>query len=146
MDYKNMMSKLNGTLNTIDTVYSEIAKKHGMTFNSLMTICLIEEAESITQKQIGDILHLPKSTVHSILVEFIKKDYLFLKEGSNKKEKLVDFTNSGKRFFQPIILETARFEERILTQLGDENCELLLQMAEKLNEIVSIELDKIEGE
>lgn len=99
MNYKETMSRLNKSLNNIDSAYAKIAKKYGLTFNSLMMLYLLEESKKITQKQICDTLHLPKSTVHSILSDFIKQQYVTLVAGSNKKEKFVIFTEEGRGFF-----------------------------------------------
>lgn len=99
MNYKETMSRLNKSLNNIDSAYAKIAKNHGLTFNSLMMLYLLEESKNITQKQICDTLHLPKSTVHSILSDFIKQQYVTLVAGSNKKEKFVIFTEEGRGFF-----------------------------------------------
>jgi DNA-binding MarR family transcriptional regulator len=103
MNYRETMSRLNNALNNIDSAYAFIAKKHGLTFNALMMVCLIDESDNVTQKQICDALHLPKSTVHSILLDFIKLEYVTLVAGSNKKEKYVVFTEVGRRFFQKFL-------------------------------------------
>lgn len=73
-----------------------------------MMIYLMEEAEYITQKQICDGLHLPKSTVHSIVLEFINQGYVNLNAGSNKKEKHIVVTSVGKSYSEEICNETYR--------------------------------------
>lgn len=51
MNYRETMSRLNNALNHIDSAYVAIAKKHGLTFNGLMTVCLIAESDNVTQKK-----------------------------------------------------------------------------------------------
>ena len=69
-----------------------------------MVLYVMEEYEKCTQKQISDILQLPKSTVHSILLEFIKNEYVILKtEEQNKKEKIIIFTIKGKKYLEDIM-------------------------------------------
>ena len=140
MNYRETMSRLNHSLNLIDSAYVVIAKKYNFTFNALMTICLIDESESITQKQICDKLHLPKSTVHSILSDFIKQEYISLVAGTNKKEKLVTFTKQGVQYFETILQETQLFEDKILAALGNDTCLFLVETAEKLGAIIQEEL------
>ncbi len=140
MNYRETMSRLNHSLNLIDSAYVVIAKKYNLTFNALMTICLIDESESITQKQICDKLHLPKSTVHSILSDFIKQEYISLVAGTNKKEKLVTFTKQGVQYFETILQETQLFEDKILATLGNDTCLFLVETAEKLGAIIQEEL------
>lgn len=143
MNYRETMSRLNTTLNHIDSAYAVIAKKYGLTFNALMTVCLIDELNNVTQKQICDALHLPKSTVHSILSGFIKQEYVILVAGSNKKEKFIDFTELGKRFFVRVLEETHRFEDKVLSTLGDDTCLLLIETSEKIGGIIKDEIAKI---
>lgn len=140
MNNRDTMSRLNAALSKIDYAYALIAKKHGLSFNALMMVCLIEESESVTQKQLCDALHLPKSTVHSILLDFIAQDYVVLSPGNNKKEKFVRFTPAGAEAFRVILTEMERFEDNILAALGDETCASLVKTAESLGEIITKEL------
>ncbi|MGB4823924.1 MAG: MarR family transcriptional regulator [Leuconostoc mesenteroides] len=143
MNYRETMSRLNSALNNIDSAYDFIAKKHGLTFNALMVVCLIDESDSVTQKQICDALHLPKSTVHSILMDFIKQEYISLVAGGNKKEKFVVLTKTGSQFFSEILEETRHFEDIVLSALGDDTCSFLIETAERLGGIIKDEIVKI---
>lgn len=143
MNNRETMSRLNTALNNIDLAYAVIAKKHGLTFNALMTICLIDEEEKVTQKKICDALHLPKSTIHSILLDFIKQGYITLVPGGNMKEKFVVFTIEGNRYFSEILKETQLFEDKVLIALGEEACAFLVETAENLGEIISKEISEI---
>ena len=143
MNYRKTMSRLNNALNHIDSAYVAIAKKHGLTFNGLMTVCLIAESDNVTQKKVCDTLHLPKSTVHSILLDFIRQDYMEFTTGSNKKEKYIIFTQIGSQHFSEILKETWCFEDKILSALGDDACIFLVNAPEKLSDIIKEEIDKI---
>jgi len=143
MNYRETMTRLNNALNTIDLAYAVIAKRHGLTFNALMTISVIDEFNDVTQKQICDILHLPKSTVHSILLDFIDQEYVTLEPGSNKKEKFVVLTDKGNGFFSKVLEETQHFEDNILAALGEDTCSFLLKTAEKLGDIIKNEIARI---
>lgn len=143
MNYRETMSRLNRALNQIDSAYAAIAKKHGLTFNALMTLCLIAESDTVTQKQICEALHLPKSTVHSILFDFIKHGYVTLTTGSNKKEKFIVYTEIGSRHFSKILEETRLFEDKVLSALGDEACDFLVDTAERLGEMIKSGIEEI---
>lgn len=137
MDHKKIMARLNRTMATIDGAYAAIAKKYGLTYNGLMAACLIADTTAITQKQIGDALQLSKSTVHSILMDFVKQDQVVFTAGANKKEKYLHFTEAGTAFFAPVLKETDAFEERILSALGETACEQLVRTATELEEIIA---------
>lgn len=143
MNYRETMARLNAALNKIDLAYETIAKKHGLTFNALMIIYLMDKAENLTQKQICDELHLPKSTVHSISLDFIKKGHVSLIEGSNKKEKFITVTSAGKQYFRKILEETETVEKNVLDTLGDEACAFLTDTAEIVGRLLEKEIAKI---
>jgi len=143
MNYRETMARLNAALNKIDLAYETIAKKHGLTFNALMIIYLMDKSENITQKQICDEVHLPKSTVHSILLDFIKRDYTSLIDGNNKKEKFITTTAAGKRYFRKILEETEVIEKNVLDALGEEACTFLTDTAEIVGDLLTKEIAKI---
>lgn len=143
MNYRETMSRLNSALGTIDSAYGVIAKKYGLSFNSLMVVYLIYESDTITQKLICDTLHLPKSTVHSILLDFMKQEYIVLKTGNNKKEKFVKFTKLGVKHFGVVLEETQKFEDKILSALGANTCIFLVETAEKLGSIINDEIAEL---
>jgi DNA-binding MarR family transcriptional regulator len=147
MNHRDTMARLNAALSKIDLAYETIAKKHGLTFNSLMMIYLMDKSENITQKQICDELHLPKSTVHSILLDFIKQGYATLVEGSNKKEKFIAVTATGRSYFRGVLEKTESIEKNVLDALGEEACTFLTDKAEIVGKLLSDEIAKInEGE
>lgn len=146
MNYRETMSRLNMALNNIDLVYATIAKKHGLTFNALMMFYLIDESKDITQKQICDALYLPKSTVHSILLDFIKHNFVTLVEGNNKKEKFIAITQVGKQCFSTILEETRQVEKNVLDALGEEVCVFLTETAETIGSLMLKEVTRINDE
>ena len=143
MDYRKTMNRLNTALGKIDATYEVIAKKHGMTYNSLMMVYLMDETENVTQKQICDELHLPKSTVHSILLDFIRQGYVILTEGNNKKEKFINTTESGKCYFSNLLEETQVLEKNVLDALGSETCVFLTEIAETVGGLMMAEISRI---
>ena len=147
MDYRKTMARLSNALNQVNTSYSIIAKQYGLTYNTLMALYMIEEGEGITQKNICDALYLSKSTVHSMLGDLIKKGYVLLGEGDNKKEKYILFTPEGNTFFAQIRKTTDSFEREVLEFIGEEGTMQLLQQAERTAEFMLAKVNEvIEGE
>ncbi len=104
-----------------------------------MAIYLLEKSENITQKQIRDALHLPKSTVHSI---FLNYNTLHLKLVSTRK-KILHLYCGWKKFLLNIFKETNQFEENVLSALEDTTCPFLIETTEKLSDIIKNEVAKI---
>lgn len=142
MNHREMMARLNAALNHVDASYAAIGKRYGLTFNALMMVYLIVGSKCVTQKQLCDALHLPKSTVHSILREWLEADYVQLREGGNKKEKLIAITTTGGTFFERIRIETDHLEKNVLDAFGEEKCSFFLASAERLAQLLQNETAK----
>lgn len=120
---KEQIRMVNYAVDGIVSVYGALAKKCGLSYNGLMVLYVMEEYEKCTQKQISDILQLPKSTVHSILLEFIKNEYVILKtEEQNKKEKIIIFTIKGKKYLEDIMDKVHKVEINAMKKIGEDMC------------------------
>lgn len=118
-----MNCAINGTI----SVYGILARRYGLNYNSLMVVYTIENNEKCTQKLICDILQLPKSTVHSILLDFVKKEYMTLQtEAENKKEKIICLTAYGKSYFDEIMRDVHKNENKALEKIGSDICTQLV--------------------
>lgn len=124
---RQQMNLVNNAINNTVAAYVIWAKKNGLNHNSLMVIYTIGETVKCTQKNLSDILLLPKSTVHSILLDFVKKGYLTLEiEPGNKKEKIICPTKEGEIFFSEIRSKLNALEDRTLQKLDKDMCEQLV--------------------
>ncbi len=116
------IKELNLIYDKITANYSLIAKKNNLSHNSLMVLYVLYDYENCTQKFISETLQLPKSTVHSILKEFISKNILTLENNNkNKKEKFIRLTDFGSNYINSVINEVIQIESKALKQLGDDD-------------------------
>ena len=106
MDTRKTMDMLNGLLETVEYCYMAIAKENDLTYNALMLLLMLDYYDNLTQKQVCDALFLPKSSVHSMLSDLIKREYLELMAGGNKKEKYIDSFVSNHIMFGLILFES----------------------------------------
>ena len=125
---------LNIAFNGINAAYADIAKKFDLNYNSLMVIYNMEHMEKCTQKNLCDILMVSKSTMHSILLSFIKKELVELQGNSdNKKERIIVPTSKGAAFFQQVCKDTHEIEEAVLKEM---DCELYLELSRQYETIL----------
>ncbi len=135
---KELMNKqlqaINFAFNGTTLAYSMLARKLGLSYNSLMVLYSIEMNEiqmnkNCTQKLICDETQLPKSTVHSILLDFIKKEYLTLQtRPENKKEKIIFLTPLGEKYIEEIMAKVHSVENKALLKLGTELSEQFVKL------------------
>ena len=69
MKYREIMTQFSTALGKLDMTYALVAHEYNLTFNGLMTLYIIDESDTVTQKEISEILFLPKSTVHRLLLK-----------------------------------------------------------------------------
>lgn len=141
---KNIMEQIrqmNYAVNSTVSAYTIWAKKRGLSYNSLIMLYYLEENERCTQTQICEAMQLPKSTVHSILQDFIQKGYMELEAKSeNKKEKSICLTDKGKKFVRAVLEELHAMEARAMEKLG-KGCEQFIRTNIMFCEIFSRELN-----
>lgn len=117
--YLEQIEQINTAYSKTSAAYGRWAKTQGLNYNSLLMLCILEEKGTCTQKMICEELLLPKSTVHSILLDFMKKGYMALEAApDNKKEKVVVLTDAGKVFSDEILTKLHKMEVRAMERLG----------------------------
>lgn len=121
MKHKNAMVRYMESVQEINSSYNLIAQKYNLSYNTLIALYIIHDYENVTQKMICDKLFFSKSTVHSIIIDLQKKDYIKLIQGNNNKEKYIIFTENGFEFISYIIRDTEQFENEVMVSIGVEN-------------------------
>lgn len=117
---KDQLCELCYAINATNAVYGKLAKKLGISYNALMILYSIEENKNCTQKHICEELQFSKSTVHSILLDFIKKGYMYLElSKDNKKEKIIYLTPKGEEYLNKIMSKVHSIEIRAMEKLGE---------------------------
>ena len=125
---------LNIAFNGINAAYADIAKKFDLNYNSLMVIYNMDHMEKCTQKNLCDILMVSKSTMHSILLAFMKKELVELQsDPDNKKERIIVPTGKGAVYFREVCKSTHEIEEAVLREM---NCEQYLELSKQYEAIL----------
>lgn len=121
------LNKLYAVWHECDYAYEEWAKLHGLSANGLFVLYAIHEgAEDCTQKKISLRWMIPKQTVNVILKDFKRKGFIELVPmQSDKRNKLIRFTESGKDYADGIISELRQAELFVIEEMGIERIKLL---------------------
>ena len=106
-------------------LYGAWAKRHGMSYHTMMTLYALDREHAQTQKEIAEWWMIPKQTVHTVVKELEQKGYLAFEEG--RKEKRIRFTPVGEAYVQTHLRGLYEAEERTMEALGPALCELLVQ-------------------
>ncbi len=146
MKYREIMTQFSTALGKLDMAYALVVHEYNLTFNGLMTLYIIDESDTVTQKEISEILFLPKSTVHSLLLKLQKQDILELIKGKNEKEKFIVFTPNGRKVFEEIQEQTDIFETQVIEEFGLKNTEEFLENTKNFTESLLEKAQSIMGD
>ena len=91
-------------MQSMDTMYEEYARKHGLTYMSLYILETVYEQGGCTQKLISEITLYPKQTVNMVIRSFLEKGWVTLKsDNSDRRSKRVWLTQDGEGFARQVI-------------------------------------------
>ena len=130
---KRQLARFNHIMQGIERVYEDYAKSVGLTYMSLTVLEIISYSETPpTQKEICEQSHYNKQIVNSIIKGFTDKGYLEFREvESDRRNKQVLLTDSGKAYANEILNQLWEIEQKAVTVLSDKEREKLLDMLER---------------
>ena len=99
-------------------LYAALAKRQGISYNTLLTLYAIEQDQGATQSQLANIWLIPKQTLNTVIRSLMEKGYVTLKAGQNQKEKLVYFTQTGQEYASRVLQDVYRMEDQAIAQIG----------------------------
>lgn len=107
------IAKFNDVLKRMEVSYKKYAEKHDLTAFSLTVLELIYDSQNpLTQKDIKSVLGVPKQAVNVAITFFLKREYIQLKEGEDRRNKNILFTEKGMAYAQQVIGEMRMAEEQ----------------------------------
>ena len=133
---KRQLARFNHIMQGIEKVYEDYAKSVGLTYMSLTVLEIICNAEAPpTQKEICEQSHYNKQIVNSIIKGFTDKGYLEFREvESDRRNKQVLLTDSGKSYADEILSPLWEIEQRALSVLSNDEREDMLQKIQRCYE------------
>ena len=130
---KRQLARFNHIMQGIERVYEDYAKSVGLTYMSLTVLQIICYNETPpTQKEICEQSHYNKQIVNSIIKGFTDKDYLEFREvESDRRNKQVLLTESGKKYADEILTPLWEIEQKSVTVLSDKERDNLIDMLDR---------------
>lgn len=126
---------------SVSGFYNDYAKSMGLTLTALKVLSILHKDEPCTQKYITQLTYLPKQTVNATIKGFTEQGYVkeIQEDKSDKRNKLLALTKSGKKYADSIILKARDAEFRALEKIGEEMRIALLEAIGLYRENLSIE-------
>lgn len=125
--------------------YELHARKHSLTAKELFVLDIIWFApDGCMQSEICDRLSATKQTVSMIIKKFWKLGYLSLTESTtDRRNKIVRFTEAGKEYAKKIIPPAAKAEIDAMAKMSGEDIKELIRLTEIFSEHMKNEFNKL---
>lgn len=119
-DFMEQLNKYYTVWQECNYVYEEWAKAHDLSINGLLVLLAIHGSkEDCTQKKISQRWLIPKQTINMILKDFEKKGLVeMLPMQEDKRNKMVQFTITGKEYADTIISKLREVELFVIEEMG----------------------------
>lgn len=126
-------------IDQIDQAYYRALKTLGIKDNAFVLFYAIADGEVYSQKRICEEWSVPRTTLNTIVQEYVGKGYLRLVSTGHKEKELV-LTEAGKAFAQEILTPIFAAEERAIQPLLQTG---LVEQTEELAERIKREFHQI---
>ena len=140
MELRAKMEQLNTCICKMTELYRTWAKRHGMSYNTMMTLYALGQSRKCTQKQIADEWLIPKQTVNTVIKELERLGYISFEPLPASKQKVVCLTESGRAYADSCLHELYEMETRALRSLEQPLTDIFVQcnlaFVERLDEEV----------
>lgn len=132
MDMPSEAKRFDDIWQSIDSVYEYYAKQLGLNSTTLYLLHIIHTSESCTQKQICDIMMLPKQTVNTIVRDYQNKGLLETTESpEDRRQKYIRLTQQGKDYCNQVLPPVAEAEAYAMAQFTEDERKMMFILMEK---------------
>ncbi len=135
MNMPSEAKRLDNIWQNIDSVYEYYAKQLGLNSTTLYLLHIVDTSEPCTQKQICDIMMLPKQTVNTIVRDYQKKGLLETTESSeDRRHKHIRLTQQGRDYCKQILPPVEEAEAYALAQFTEDERNTMFALMEKYSQ------------
>lgn len=102
------------SVNVIDGICEQIAKKMGIKENTLTLFYALDDGLPHSQKEICKEWLLPKTTLNTIVAECVRDGLMVLRATPHRKEKEILLTDQGRTYAKSVLSQVYALEERAM--------------------------------
>lgn len=141
---KEQIDTINQRIKELNSLYHTAAIKSDISDGEIcIWSVLLESDGKYSQQDISDLLFLPKQTVNSIISNFVKREFAFLKHVSGtRNRKVICLTEAGRNYGESKVRWIFQAEEQALKQTEPEQVQICIEMIEKYISHLKKEIDK----
>ncbi|MDO4570252.1 MAG: MarR family transcriptional regulator [Planctomycetia bacterium] len=128
-------------IRSLDDVYEKYAKSFGLSYSTLYILHLVSLRENCTQKELCELMYLPKQTVHSMIHLFLERGLMEMRAlPQDRRQKTLHLTEKGKAYAAGILPKIEEAETQSMAQFHADERALLLRLMKRYAEVFEKEL------
>lgn len=126
--------------------YELYARRFGLTAKELFVLDIVWFSDGgCFQSEICERLSATRQTVSAIVKKFLKAGYVTLTESeTDRRNKVVRFTEEGRRYAEAVIVPAARAENEAMAELSDADITALVRITTKFSCAMKEKFEAIE--
>jgi DNA-binding MarR family transcriptional regulator len=136
---REQIRRLMIAINQIDEAYYKILRTLGIKDNAFVLFYAIADGRSYSQKKICDQWAIPRTTLNTIVQQYIEKGYIRLLATGHKEKEIV-LTAAGQDFAKEILRPIFLAEEKAMAPFFASN---LVEQTEDFARRIKNEFDQI---
>lgn len=141
---RDRIDRIYEAVRKVNQAYEVWAAAHGLTLYELQIYYEVmkNEGGAIRQKDLCMKLDAPKTSINSMVKKRMQSGHFRMDVNpANKREKIISFTNEGKKFAKELIEPLLRYEEEAAAMIREDEMENAIRVQ---NQFADILLEKVE--
>lgn len=115
-DSRKLLDHFYVCCNKMDGLYYLAARRLGVKENALVLLYTLNDGQPRSQKQLSKELLIPKTTINTIVKEYMDAGYVTLVPANHSREKNIALTPAGAAYAQEILEPVYRAEKEAMEQ------------------------------
>ena len=115
-DSRKLLDHFDVCCNKMDGLYYLAARRLGVKENALVLLYTLNDGQPRSQKQLSEELLIPKTTINTIVKEYMDAGYVTLVPANHSREKNIALTPAGAAYAQEILEPVYRAEKEAMEQ------------------------------
>lgn len=131
MTLQDEVKKFNIAISRIGGLYQKFEQQCGRNILQVRVLCVLYFDKLQTQRQICDMLELPKQTVNNIITALIKQGYIdVVADECDRRAKIIRLNESGIRYAEAELQPFNDFDAKVAERMGIEAYKMLVALTE----------------
>ena len=115
-DSRKLLDHFYVCCNKMDGLYYLAARRLGVKENALVLLYTLNDGQPRSQKQLSEELLIPKTTINTIVKEYMDAGYVTLVPANHSREKNIALTPAGAAYAKEILEPVYRAEKEAMEQ------------------------------